>query len=70
MLAKIDLADMTSQTLERALQPFPSPVRTLDGLHLATAAYLKAGEPALLFASYDKRMLACAQALGIGTYPL
>jgi hypothetical protein len=41
------------------------PVRTLDALHLATADYLRRqGEPVEL-ASYDNRLIAAVQALGI-----
>jgi hypothetical protein len=65
MLSKIDLLDLSRDRLRRALQPFPISVRTLDALHLATAAFLReSGEP-MEFASYDHRLTAAAAALGI-----
>ena len=70
LLARVSLIDLTLPALARALEPFPLPVRTLDGLHLATIEFLRgSGEP-IEFASYDRKLLACAHALGIATYPL
>jgi hypothetical protein len=40
------------------------PVRTLDGLHLATMAHLREQNEAVVLASYDNRLIAAAQALG------
>lgn len=66
LIAGIDLIDLTSTVLARALEPFPLPVRTLDALHLATIDYLRANEPTVELATYDSRLLAAARALGIG----
>jgi hypothetical protein len=47
------------------LEPFPVAVRTLDALHLATMDFIReSGEPVQL-ASYDNRLIAAAEALGI-----
>jgi len=35
MLARLAWLELHPKVLERALQPFPTPVRTLDALHLA-----------------------------------
>ena len=51
--------------LRRALRPFPVPVRTLDALHLATAIFLNAESDPVQLASYDNRLRAAAQTLGI-----
>jgi hypothetical protein len=66
MLAVVDMIEMTGPVLARALEPFPVAVRTLDGLHLATLDSLRrdADEPVEL-ASYDNRLIATAEALGI-----
>jgi hypothetical protein len=65
LLAIVDLIELTQPVLARALEPFPVPVRTLDGLHLASMTSIRAtGEPVQL-ASYDTRLTAAAQALGI-----
>ena len=65
LLAGIRLIDMTSATLARAREPFPLPVRTLDALHLATVDWLRSNGEAIELASYDNRLTAAAQALGI-----
>lgn len=65
VLGSVDLAEMTPFVLGRALEPFPSPVRTLDALHLATASYLVAQGLKLQIATYDAKLAAGARALGM-----
>ena len=64
MMAKVEFIEMTRDNLTRALDPYPVPVRTLDGLHLATMDYLRRRGQTLHLASYDLRFIAAAQALG------
>ena len=64
LLARLALAELSPLVLERALQPFPLPLRTLDALHLATAHYLRLQDPGLTVATYDERMAESAQRLG------
>ena len=65
LLGGIELLDLSSGTLLRALEALPVPVRTLDGLHLATMEFLRGSGEVVELASYDNRMLTAAQALGI-----
>jgi len=70
LLQGTELLEMDKAVLGRALEPWPTPIRTLDALHLATAEYLRrSGEPVEL-ASYDNRMIAAARAMGIGVAAL
>jgi predicted nucleic acid-binding protein len=69
-LTQIDMYDLTPDVLDRALHPFPIPLRTLDALHLATIDFLNRRGQALALASYDQRLLTAAQALGIEAAPL
>lgn len=65
MLRGIKLLELERSVLARALEPWPTPSRTLDALHLATVDYLRQqGEPVEL-ASYDTRLVSAAKALGI-----
>ena len=65
LLARVSLTAMSEAALARALEPFPVAVRTLDALHLATMDFIREnGEPVQL-ASYDNRLIAAAEALGI-----
>ena len=65
LLARVSLTAMSEAALARALEPFPVIVRTLDALHLATMDFIReSGEPVQL-ASYDNRLIAAAEALGI-----
>lgn len=59
-------SDLTPSIQARASQPFPvEPVRTLDGIHLATALDLVKVYPDLSILSLDKRILANLEPLGL-----
>ena len=65
LLAGLKLIELSAIVLARALDPFPVSVRTLDGLHLATADFLLRQGESVEVASYDNRLLAAARALAI-----
>jgi hypothetical protein len=62
---RIRLIEMTPRVLTRALRAFPIPVRTLDSLHLATIDFLMSRREPIELATYDNRLRAAAEALGI-----
>lgn len=70
LLSRIALLELVAPVLTRALEPFPSPVRTLDALHLASAEFLSERQPAIRLASYDLRLTEAAAAIGLSSYPL
>ena len=70
VIARLAIIEMTPQTLARALEPFPVPVRTLDTLHLASMHYLASLGQNVCLASYDQRLLEAAGHLGFEPYPL
>ncbi|MBI4230363.1 MAG: PIN domain-containing protein [Planctomycetes bacterium] len=61
LLGRLALAELAPQVLARALEPFPSPMRTLDALHLATADFLRERDPAIRVATYDERLAGAAR---------
>jgi hypothetical protein len=65
LLGRISFLELSPVVLERALEPFPEPVRTLDALHLASLEFLRGRRLAPRLASYDRRMTAIAQAMAI-----
>jgi predicted nucleic acid-binding protein len=67
LIERVVLVELTPGVLARALGPFPVPVRTLDALHLASLHYLLDQGQKVALASYDRRLLAAARALGIET---
>ena len=70
ILSRIAVVEMHAFVLQRALEPFPAPVRTLDALHLASIEFLRGhGQPVIL-ASYDERMTDVARALKITLFEL
>jgi len=69
LIGRVALIELAPPVLARALEPFPIPVRTLDGLHLASIEFLRARRQSVELASYDERLLAGARALHIPLYP-
>lgn len=62
-LAGIDIIRIDDDLLERAAEIELSTVRSLDAIHLATA--LSLGSDLAAVVTYDARMSAAAQALGL-----
>ena len=57
--------ELAPPVLQRALEPFPARVRTLDSLHLASIEFLqRLGEEPQL-ATYDVRLADAARSMGI-----
>ncbi len=52
------------------LDAFPTIVRTLDALHLASCEYLRNQGQSIALASYDARMIALARAMDIPIFDL
>lgn len=65
LMQRVAMLELTPAVLRRALEPFPAPVRTLDGLHLASLLYLREQRQDVSLASYDVRMLDAARQLRI-----
>jgi len=70
LLGRLALVELAPPVLARALEPFPTPVRTLDALHLAAIEFLRAHGQAVALASYDQRLNTAASALGIPLFDL
>ena len=65
LVARLALLELAPAVLTRALEPFPAPVRTLDALHLASIEFLRSNGQSIELASYDRKMLKAAEAMGI-----
>ena len=65
----VALIELAPPVLERALAPFPAPVRTLDA-RLASIEFLRDRGQIVELASYDDRLAAAARALGISVMAL
>lgn len=68
LLGHLSLLELEPEVLARALEPFPTPVRTLDALHLASIEFLRAAEQPVQLATYDGRLAAAARTLGISCF--
>jgi hypothetical protein len=70
LLSRLALIELAPPVLARALEPFPKPVRTLDGLHLASMDFLRNQGQSVTLASYDDRLINGARALRFSLYKL
>ena len=65
LIQRVALIELAPPVLERALEPFPVPVRTLDALHLASITFLLGRGQSVKLASYDERLVIAARALAV-----
>jgi uncharacterized protein len=63
LVGRIALLELSPPVLARAREPFPTPVRTLDALHLASMHFLREQGQDVTLASYDARMRQAAKRL-------
>lgn len=63
LLGRVAFLELVPPVLQRALEPFPLPVRTLDALHLASMEFLREQGQKFKLASYDARLLSAARRL-------
>jgi predicted nucleic acid-binding protein len=64
-LEAVDLIDVSRAVLRRASEPFPTPLGTLDAIHLSTALLWReaTGEP-LTLTTHDRELATAARAAG------
>ena len=63
LLEEVEIVEPTRPILARASLPPPTPIGTLDAIHLATARLL--GGSLAQLVTYDERMLLAARLLGV-----
>ena len=68
LIGRVALIELAPAVLERALEPFPLPLRTLDALHLASVEFLRSRGQAVRLATYDQRLARVARRLNIPLY--
>jgi predicted nucleic acid-binding protein len=70
LIERLGIVELDGETLARARDPFPVPLRTLDVIHLASAVYLQGRGFRVEVATYDARMRDGAVALRLELYAL
>ena len=63
-LAGFDLVPLDPPILERAAEPFPTVLGSLDAIHLATALLARVRAPGLCVATHDEELATAARAVG------
>ncbi len=65
LLGGFDLVRVNRAVLDRACEPFPTLIRTLDALHIASALLARSRYKALHFATHDEELAIAALAEGL-----
>ena len=67
LLEAVQVVDLSAPILRRAAEPFPTPLGTLDALHLATALLWRERHPRgrAIFATHDEELARAARACGL-----
>jgi predicted nucleic acid-binding protein len=66
LLEAVEVVDVARPILRRASEPFPTPLGTLDAIHLATAvAWRDAGGTDVVMATHDKALATAARSVGL-----
>jgi hypothetical protein len=64
ILAGMEVVSLDRVVLERAAEPLPTLLGTLDAIHLATATLVRNAIPDLAFATHDSELGLAARAVG------
>ena len=68
LLERMDRVDVSPAALRRAADPFPTPLGTLDAIHLATAILWRDGRTeAPVLVTHDGQLATAARATGFST---
>lgn len=70
LLGRVTFLELVRPVIARALEPFPTAVRTLDALHLATAMFLFERGHEVQVSTYDARMRRAAESMGLVLFSL
>jgi predicted nucleic acid-binding protein len=65
VFARLGVVELHPLATQRALEPLPRGVRTLDALHLSAIEYLRGQRQQVTLATYDTRLAQAAEALDI-----
>ena len=68
VLDTFDIVPLDTLVLERAAEPFPTLLSSLDAIHLATALLARAQVGDLRFATHDGELATAARAIGFEVF--
>lgn len=65
LLSGVESIRLNRAVLDRAADPFPTQIRTLDAIHLSSALLLSSRQTSLRFATHDEELGMAAQSVGL-----
>ena len=66
LLEECEMIDLSRTIMRRAGEPFPTPLGTLDAMHLVCAlAWREASSEPLVLATHDRELATAARAMGL-----
>lgn len=65
LLTGVETIRLNRTVLNRASDAFPTQIRTLDAVHLASALLISGSFPAIRFATHDDELATAAMAVGL-----
>ena len=66
LLEEVEVVDVSAPVLRRAAEPFPTPLGTLDAIHLSTAlAWRDIQDVPLTMATHDRSLATASRAVGL-----
>lgn len=68
-LSGMTLVPVDQSVLKRAGEPFPTPIKTLDAIHLATALLLDNVLGGIVLLTHDRQLGVSALACGLKVFP-
>ena len=61
----VEMVRVNRAVLDRAGEPFPTQIRTLDAIHISSALLVRTRTPTLRFATHDADLAVAAHAVGL-----
>ena len=66
LLEAVEVVDVARTVLRRAAEPFPTPLGTLDAIHLSTAlAWREVRNEELVMATHDRALATASRSVGL-----
>jgi predicted nucleic acid-binding protein len=63
-VSRLELVPISADVIQRAAEPFPILIGSLDAIHLATALIVRDTDSDMTFATHDRELAVAARSVG------